>query len=103
MILFSLLLALTAAVVPVPVSAREIQVNLQAPWTHRAVHPLVEVAEFLAEQSSSDFWTYVDNIGASPSEVDTIDEAMLSPSVESLQNISQLALTWHVSSCGSVL
>lgn len=74
-----------------PTEAREIQVKLQAPWAQRTVHPLVEVAEFLAEQSSSDFWKYVDNLCSSSSSMETIDTALSSSTDDSLQNITHLA------------
>jgi hypothetical protein len=88
MVLFSALFVLTALV---PTHAREIQVNLQAPWAHRSVHPLAEVAEFLADQSSGDFWTYVDTLCSTPSSMDTVDAAISSNTEESLHSISQLA------------
>lgn len=92
MIMLFLFVVLTATLLP-PGNAREIQVDLQAPWAHRAVHPVVEVAEFLGEQSSKDFWAFVDNICATPSHIATIDEALTSVSAESLRNVSQLAVT----------
>lgn len=90
MVLSFVLLALTA-IVPVPAHAREIQVKLQAPWAHRTVHPLVEVAEFLAEQSANDFWTYVDTLCSSSSSVDVVDAALVSNTGDSLHSIFQLA------------
>jgi hypothetical protein len=89
MILSSVLLLVTALV---PTSSREIQVNLQAPnWVHRTVHPLVEVSEFLADQSANDFWTYVDNLCSTSSSMDTVDAALRTNTDEALQSMSQLA------------
>jgi len=94
--MFSSLCALLVVTAFVAAHGREIQVKLQAPWVHRTVHPLVEVAEFLADQSSSDFWTYVGNLCSSTSSMETVDAALLSNTDESLQNISHLAQTMGV-------
>ena len=91
------------------VEGREVQVQLEAGWAQRAVHPLAEVAEFLADQAAGDkdFWSFVESLCASPAHSAIIDKAATATatgsgsvtdvstdvSMEYFQNVSHLALT----------
>lgn len=67
---------------------REIQVDLHAPWRQHVHDPLLEVAEFMSEESNLHFWRFVDGACEKSNAIHTIIENSLIEAPISLQNLA---------------
>ena len=52
-----------AATLLAQASARSIEITLTAPWKSSAASPLVEAAEFFAEEGAAEFWAFLEALG----------------------------------------
>ncbi|KAH8095705.1 UDP-glucose:glycoprotein glucosyltransferase [Aureococcus anophagefferens] len=56
-------LVAVAATLLAQASARSIEITLTAPWKSSAASPLVEAAEFFAEEGAAEFWAFLEAVG----------------------------------------